>query len=310
MKEIYLKSNIHKILNNDLTANMLNHSYLLISNDKFKINEFCKYIACTILAGEYFDGIVATKIFHGNHADVKEYPTGSKGIVTEDISRIVNDSYVLPMEGDKKVYILKNFEQATVQAQNKLLKTLEEPSKSVVFIITTSNESGVLPTIRSRCKKVAEGKLNQEDVLGYITSHSKLTAEDAQKLAQLSEGNLTLVDSYINDKKYLEMVSLSEEIFNNLSSSAGVLNYSSKMLKYKANLEDFLNIMMLTLRNVFVNKVTKQTPTNIVYSNKALANIVWVINEGIEKVKSNCNPNSVCDGVLMGILEVRYKCQK
>ncbi len=310
MEKIYLNSNTHRIIKNDISENMLNHSYLIISNDKFKINAFTDYVCCSILANDDFSGTIAKKILHGNHADVKQFPATSKSIVTEDINKIVSDSYVLPMEAQKKIYVLKNFEQATVQAQNKLLKTLEEPPKSVVFVITTSNENGVLPTIRSRCKKIVEGRISDEEVLRYVSGLGKLSAEEAKMIAELSQGNLTFADSYVNDRKYLEMVNLSKDIFNNLLTSANVLNYSAKMLKYKTTFEDFFNVMLLTLRNIFVDKTTKNVQPNIKYSSRALTKIVDVLNTAIEKVRCNCNPVSVCDGVLMGILEVRFKCQK
>ena len=307
MKNIYLNSNVYKLINGDLQAGMLNHSYLLISNDKQKINSFAEFVCCTILAGG-FENNTSLKILHNNHPDVKFYPQGNKGIVTEEINSITDDAYVLPMEGDKKIYVLKNFESATIQAQNKLLKTLEEPPHSVVFVITTTNENGVLPTIRSRCKKVVEGKVENGLLESYILNNHKIEKSDVEKIVGLSEGNITTANDYITNKNFLDMVSLSEEIFVDLKSSANVLELSAKMQKFKSNIEDFLNIMLNTIKKLLVNKVTNKGA--VVYSNNVLVKISEVVLNAIKKVKSNCNINSVCDGVLMGILEVKFKCQK
>lgn len=310
MEQIYVNSNVNKVISADVKNNTLNHGYLLISNDKFKINKFADFAACTILAQNDFQGVTAQKILHNNHADVKFYPSQNKSILTDDVNKIVEDSFVLPMEGDKKIYVLKNFEQATIQAQNKLLKTLEEPCSSVIFIITTTNESGVLATIKSRCKKITERATQESDVTRFIKSQVTLTEDNLKKILQTCEGNLTIINEYLSNDAYLQMVNLSEEIFNTLVNSSNVLALSSKMQKFKANIEDLLNIMLLTLRKMFENKVHNKQTYNINYSSKAIVEISKVINNAIKKYKSNCNLNTICDGVLMGILEVRYKCQK
>lgn len=307
MKEIYLNSNIYKVFKNDICSNMLNHGYLLISNDKLKINQFGEFLCCTILANDDFDNNTSLKIVHGNHPDVKVYPQNNKGILTEDVNKITDDSFVLPMEGDKKIYILKNFEQATIQAQNKLLKTLEEPSKSVVFILTTTNENSVLPTIRSRCKKIVEGVTSDELLIDYIKRNYKnIDDESINKLVKISQGNLSVASEYITNKSYLDMVNLADEVFLKLKSSANVLELSSKMQKFKGNLEEFLNILLNTFKNVVKQKINN-SDTNLGLFAKGVTDVIM---NAIRKVKSNCSAASVCDGVLMGILEVKFKCQK
>ena len=308
MREIYFNSNTYKVVKNDIRANMLNHGYLLISNDKFKINQFAEFLCCTILAGDDFENNTALKILHGNHADVKVYPQNTKGILTEDINKITDDSFVLPMEGEKKIYVLKNFDNATIQAQNKLLKTLEEPSKSVVFILTTTNETSVLPTIRSRCKKVTEGVVEESLALDYVKRNFKNVEENSiTRLVKVSQGNLSVVNEYLTNKTYMEMLTLSEEIFANLKTSANVLELSSKMQKFKGNLEEFLNILLNTFKNIVLAQAQNGGIKNMGCFAKGVADVILA---GVKKVKSNCSASSVCDGVLMGILEVRFKCQK
>lgn len=309
MKNIYLESHIHKIISTDLQNNMLNHSYMLISNDKLLINEYARLVACEILCKDNC-GTCPTciKVLNHNHSDVVEYPQNDKGILSADADKIIDDSFVLPMEADKKIYILHNFDESNVVVQNKLLKTIEEPSKSVVFLITCSNESLVLPTIRSRCKKVVEPVLDKTQVSDYLKRCYKTDDATASKIAEISDGNLTLAVDYVGDNKMLAMRELAIEILSKMTSSSEVLKYSVEIQKYKANLEVFFNVMLDVLDLSMRSRVLGKNTT--LYNEKATLGASKIIGQAIRKIKSNCNTNSIVEGVLLGILEERYKCQK
>lgn len=309
MKNIYLKSHIHKIIQNDLQNNMLNHSYMLISTDKLLINEFARLVAQEIMC-EQNCGVCPTclKIQNHNHSDVIEYPQNDKGIMSADADKIVDDSYILPMEGDRKVYILHNFDESNIVVQNKLLKTIEEPSKSVVFLITCSNDSLVLPTIRSRCKKLTEPVLDEGQIVEYLMQNHNLEGDNANKIAKISDGNLTLAVSYATDSKLLDMRNLAVEILTSMQNSGDVLKYSVAVQKYKGAIETFLNVMLDVFHSSLRERMKGRVTT--LYNEKATVGAMRVIENAIKKIKSNCNTNSVVEGVLLGILEERYKCQK
>lgn len=309
MKNIYLKSHIHKIIQNDLQNNMLNHSYMLISTDKLLINEFARLVAQEIMC-EQNCGVCPTclKIQNHNHSDVIEYPQNDKGIMSADADKIVDDSYILPMEGDRKVYILHNFDESNIVVQNKLLKTIEEPSKSVVFLITCSNDSLVLPTIRSRCKKLTEPVLDEGQIVEYLMQNHNLEGDNANKIAKISDGNLTLAVSYATDSKLLDMRNLAVEILTSMQNSGDVLKYSVAVQKYKGAIETFLNVMLDVFHSSLRERMKGRVTT--LYNEKSTVGAMRVIENAIKKIKSNCNTNSVVEGVLLGILEERYKCQK
>lgn len=309
MKKIYLESQIHKIINGDLQNNMLNHSYMLISTDRLLINEFARLVAQEIMC-ETNCGICPTcvKIQNHNHSDVVEYPQNEKGILSADADRIVEDSYVLPMEGDRKIYILHNFDEANVIVQNKLLKTIEEPSHSVVFLITCSNDSLVLPTIRSRCKKLTEPVFNECQIAGYLERNFNIDRDKIEKITKICDGNLSLAVDYATDNKMLDMRALAIEILSKMNSSADVLKYSVAVQKYKGSLEVFFAVMLDVLHASMRDKIIGKNTT--LYNEQATVGATYIIKDAIKKIKSNCNTNSVIEGVLLGMLEERYKCQK
>jgi len=93
-----------------------------------------------------------------------------------------------------------------------------------------------------------------------------------------------------------------------MKSSADVLPYSAKIQKYKQNIEEFLNVLLLVVRDELVSIVENKKFSQ--YSKSALMQSTKIIEEGIRKYKSNCSINSVVEGVLMGMLEVKFKCQR
>lgn len=309
MENLYLNSNLHNIINRDKINDMLNHAYLLISNDRVLANNFADLVACEILCAENapcFKCTTCVRVKNGTHSDVEKYPQNDKPILTEDVNRIVSECYVLPLEADKKIYILKDFDLATVQAQNKLLKTLEEPPKSVVFVLTTTNESNVLPTIRSRCKKITIPELDEGDLADYLVRSNSIDREKALEIARDSFTVTTALKN-INSSNLAIQRELAEYILLRLSSSGEVLKCSYDVMSNVENLEEFLNLLIENISGLMQRNVAGE---NIGTSIKELVLIAEKVKEAVKKIKSNCNPNAVVDGLLMGILEVKYLCRK
>ena len=316
IKELFAKSHTFKIVSSDTKSGMINHSYMLISADTMLMREYAKLVASTFLCSSGHkpcgECVVCRRISHGNYSDVITYPQGDKAIMTEDINEIVLDELVLPLEADKKIYILYDFDKATVQAQNKLLKTLEEPSKSVIFILTATNIDNVLPTIRSRSKKIVENILDDNDIAKYLID-TGVAKSDAVEIASRSFGNLTYAVSHAGSKSSRQIIELSKKIFNEMQDSSMVLKYASLMLNHKDNLEEVINQMFISVNQMIKEISLKQnsgTYNLSMYNVQSLLGISKLCELAVKKIKANCNPNSVVDGLLMGILEVRYKCTR
>ena len=90
------------------------------------------------------------KIEEGIDLDVKSYPKNGEKLLVSDANEMVSEAYVKPVNLPYKIFLINNFDISTAEAQNKLLKVLEEPPQNVYFIISVKNEEKVLPTIKSR----------------------------------------------------------------------------------------------------------------------------------------------------------------
>ena len=109
----------------------------------------------------------------GNHPDLI-YVTHEKpaSIGVDDIREQINDTIqIRPYSSYYKIYIVDEAEKMTVQAQNALLKTIEEPPSYAVIILITTNQEAFLPTILSRCVQLKLKPLKDFTVKSYLTEH-------------------------------------------------------------------------------------------------------------------------------------------
>src|SRR5687767_1806984 len=115
-------------------------------------------------------------------------PEDGGSIKIEPIRDAVSASSYRPFEGRRRVIIIDQAEQIGVNAQDALLKTLEEPPAASVFVLVTSVPDLLLPTVRSRCQRLRFGRLAPGDVAGVLKSKHEFSDRDAHAAASLSEG--------------------------------------------------------------------------------------------------------------------------
>ena len=109
-------------------------------------------------------------------------------ILIEQIRTLQHSLSLSPYEARYRVALLLRFEQANANAQNSLLKTLEEAPERVVLLLTANSAEDLLPTIVSRCEVLRLRPVSVESLEAVLQSHYGLTAEKARQLAHLSSG--------------------------------------------------------------------------------------------------------------------------
>lgn len=321
VSEFYLHSSIHKIISSDLTANMLNHCYLISSADKMLLDEYAinmaKEILCLDTNKPCGKCINCEKINHRNMVDLKIYPEGDKTLLVEDISEIVTDCYVRAIESKYKIYILNDFDKCTIQGQNKILKTLEEPPTNVIFILTSSNINSVIPTILSRSKKITEGPQDASLIEKYLNDKN---VSNSSIISNISNGNLTTAMDLARNANVSNIIDLIFDILINIKSSSDILNYSCKILAYKKDMDFFVETFISVLRDVviyshggkvnFEHKKNSYDVLTKVYSSEMINKIVSKLCLIKNKTEFNCNITGVIDKFLLDVLEVKFLWQK
>lgn len=316
-KNLFLSSKTYRVVLNDIKNKMSNHAYMIITADSYRAKLYAKLVAKMFLCEKSEipcgECLSCQKIEHNNHADVFYYPKGDK-LTVEESRKIVNDSYIIPLEAEKKIFIIENFDKATIQAQNALLKTLEEPPKYVIFILTVANENLVVNTVKSRSKKIIEPLLDEKIEMQAL---EELKVKDSLGVLYSSGGILGTALELSKNKNLPKILNLVVDIFKNMKNSSNVLKYSSEFLKYKEDYPLILELMLQTIQNIMYAK----TDSKLVQGKGYSADFIKMANEYsfttlseiAEKIifakkmlESNCNPTMAVDTLLMSILEVKY----
>ena len=219
----------------------------------------------------------------------KEGEKKSSSIGVDEIrSRLNNDIVIKPYSSPRKIYIIQNAEQMTVQAQNALLKTLEEPPAYGVILLLTTNVNGLLPTILSRCVVMNMKPVPDEVLERYLMEQCKLPDYQAQICAAFARGNVgrakelagssgfeMMKSDVINLLKYVREMSLSQ-----------IMEAVKKAGEYKQQINDYLDMCVIWYRDVLFYKATAEA-NRLVFREEisAIRNISREVSyEGIEDV--------------------------
>jgi DNA polymerase-3 subunit delta' len=134
-----------------------------------------------------------TRIARLVHADVFMVEPGDTGVIKVDqVREVVERTAYRPFEGRRRVVIIDEADAMLTEAQNALLKTLEEPPSASMFVLVTARPDELLPTVRSRCQRLRFGRLAAGDIASMlITSHGYVAA-DAHAAASAADGSLGL----------------------------------------------------------------------------------------------------------------------
>lgn len=115
---------------------------------------------------------------------------GARSFHISQVREIREEAWVAPNDGNRKVFLLVNGEEMSVQAQNALLKLIEEPPEGVYFILTCENRNQMLTTIRSRMTSLTMTPPSIDKAAEFLTVEHGIDAEKARQLAEYTQGNL------------------------------------------------------------------------------------------------------------------------
>jgi DNA polymerase III subunit delta' len=131
------------------------------------------------------------RIARGVHADILVIEPGETGTIKIDqIREAVERSAYRPFEGRRRVVIVDDADAMVPDAQSALLKILEEPPPSSVFVLVTSRPDMLLITVRSRCQRLRFGRLAPADVAGVLMRQHGYAEADARAAAAAADGSV------------------------------------------------------------------------------------------------------------------------
>lgn len=316
------KTEAYKIISAEKKAGKLAHAYLIVCADKENLKSYLKGIAKLILCdSENFCGKcrACVQTEEENYADVYFYPTENK-ISTDDVVSLISESYVKPIEGDKKVFVLTGADEMLAPAQNKLLKTLEEPPKNVYILLGATTEYPILSTVKSRVRKLKIDSFEDGELFNAL----KKDYPDSERLKNaisLSNGNLGSAISFYSDEKLEELFSFTDDLITDMQSSKQVLAFSTRFFSVGSSVTDFLSVLELKFRDMLLmaeggEKLVKSEKNRIKLKGVAGYNVGSIIHalekiaEARERKKFNANDVMLVEWLFFQILEGKYKWQK
>lgn len=310
MRKIIGHKNIIDGINNRKLNDSFSHANLIVGNDGIGKSIIARYISNQII--KVRDNTESVDI-------VKYYPSSSSFGV-DDVRNIINEVGKKPYEGDKKVLILYKCDKLTTQAQNALLKTIEEPPEGVYLILLSDSLETILDTIKSRCQIYKLTPLTKEEILIYIKDkYNDLTSEDEKAALAYSAGIPGKVDRFIDDKNLKNLRDICIELFEDvLKREQGlVLKYGELLKNTKDDKIELLNILLSYIRDIMIfkeinnsehivnfDKVYKIKDISRAMSYKKLNSMLEYITEARINLNSNTNYSMSISVLLMGFAEV------
>ncbi|MCX6519985.1 MAG: hypothetical protein NTZ21_04920 [Actinobacteria bacterium] len=175
------------------------HAYLFVGPPGSTKDEAARAFAAALLAGgDHPDHRSARLALAGEHPDVREVRRVGAAIAKEQIEEIIRTASLAPVESDRKVMILEEFHLLTAEGAARLLKTLEEPPASTVFIVLADQVDAELVTIASRCVRIEFSPIVESAITAALVGEGHEAAASASAAAA-SAGNLDRARVLVSD---------------------------------------------------------------------------------------------------------------
>lgn len=254
----------------------------------------------------------------GNHPDICFITHEKASIGIDDIrEQLINDIAIKPYSSSHKVYIIPDANKMTEQAQNALLKTIEEPPEYAVIILLTENTESLLSTITSRCITLNTQPLQKEVITQYLIQNLQMEPEQAEIAAGFCQGNVGKAIHFAASEDFQEMKKDTLQLLKELDTLdvSELMHMIKELSQRKGRITEYLDLMLLWYRDVLMFKVTKDANI-LLYRDeyKAISRQASVRNyedieaiiQAIDKAKVRLNAN-VNFETAMGLLLLTMK---
>ena len=307
-EKVIKNTNAYKIIYGEKKRGELSHAYLIVCPDGVMLKTYMKLFASLIMCendGACGECRPCRLIDKEAYADCDFYPKDGDKIKTADIDDLVSKTIIRPIESDLRMFVLVGAENMTAEAQNKILKTLEEPPRNVCILIGATSDNALLPTVKSRVKRLDVPPFSDGEIRRALGDEYPDKAKLESAIA-LGGGKIGSVIKAYTDGNAEKMQAFCREVLFSMRSSKDVAKYSSKI--NKDNIKDFISILKSEVANLLVKDNRKAEDNG--YVTGALIAISDMLSEKERALYYNANAVMVADSVLLAILGEKYRWQK
>lgn len=273
---------VKEYLNSTIENKNISHSFIFVGKPGIGKKQFAHQYAEMIMClqdGKCDGNSVKCDScikFEGNaNPDYAEITPDGKTLKIEQIRNLQAHIVEKPITSRRKVYVIDDADLMSEESQNCLLKTLEEPPEYAVIILIVSNESRILPTIKSRCVIIKFQPLTSKEI-------KQVKPELSDDLIQLLEGSLLNAENIEQKKEQYAQLS---NLVNVLEDKQLVEVFNSADLLYKGK-DDIITLLEYL---------------NLIFFSRNEINAIPIIEKTKKKILANNNYDMTIDYCLMNI---------
>ncbi|HBN55942.1 MAG TPA: DNA polymerase III subunit delta [Lachnospiraceae bacterium] len=210
-------------------------------------------------------------------------------ISVEDIRTQLNgDIMIRPYSSPYKIYIVDEAQKLTVEAQNALLKTIEDPPSYGVILLLTTNAGSLLPTIRSRCVTLSLKPVSSALIKEHLMGQYEIPEYRADICTAFAQGNVGKAKRLALSESFGEMLEHAVHLMKYISEMEvnDLIEDLKRINVYKMEIDDYLDLLMIWYRDVLLFKATRDADS-IIFSDELISireKAVSSSYEGLERI--------------------------
>lgn len=283
---------VKETLKQSLNNQKVSHSYMFIGTEgigkKLIAKEFAKSLLCQNQTDCKSKCKSCIEFESNNHPDFIIIEPEGNTLKIDQIRELQKKVAEKPIISERKVYIINDSDKMTQEAQNCLLKTLEEPPEFVIIILIGANESAFLSTIKSRCTILHFQPIEDNLLKKYLLDKMNINT-DSEVMLKTYQGSIKKA-LILNEKK--EQYSKIEELIENIDKTNIIDVIKNAEILYKEK-EEIYNLLE------YIN-------SNLIYLSKynyKYAEGISIVENTKKRLQSNANYDMSIDNMLFKLKE-------
>lgn len=324
-KDVVGHADIIQYIQNAVTEDKVSHAYIMNgergSGKKLLANLFAQTLQCEQGGNEpCYECHSCKQALSGNHPDIiiVQHEKTSSISVDEIRVQVNEDIQVKPYSSKYKIYIIPEADLMTQQAQNALLKTIEEPPAYAVLILLTENAQKLLPTICSRCVMLKLRNIKDQLVKKYLMENLHIPDYKADVCTAFAQGNIGRAILLANSEHFNEIKEEAIQLLKNIDAMdvSDLIEAVKRCSQYKMDVDDYLDVLAIWYRDVLIYKAT-QSIDRVIFaeqlsyikerarksSYEGIENIIKAIENAKARLRANVNFDLVMELLLLTIKE-------
>lgn len=256
----------------------------------------------------------------GNQPDIIRVTHEKPNTISiDDIREQVNNDIVIkPYSSKYKIYIIEDADMMSVQAQNALLKTIEEPPEYAVIFLLTQNAEVLLPTIRSRCVMLKLRNIKDQLVKKYLMEQMEIPDYKADVCVAFAQGNIGRAIMLATSENFNEIKEEAVRLMRNIDDMDvnDLMEAVKRCVTFKLQITDYLDVIAIWYRDVLMYKATRNLD-RVVFSDQmkyikerarkssyeGIENILNALEKAKSRLRANVNFELTMELLLLTIKE-------